>query len=54
MNLDHALTFCLALLLQGWEWPDASAKAATRYRVDIVDLTEAYDTHCSTPAMGAI
>lgn len=52
--VDQALTYCLGLLLQGWEWPDASAKAATRYRVDITDLTEAYDMHCCTPALGAL
>ncbi len=46
--IDQALTYCLQLMRAGWEWPDASAKAATRYGVRIEALTEAYDNQHST------
>lgn len=41
--MSEALEQLEYLLENGWEWPDASAKVAVEFRVDIDALTNEYD-----------
>lgn len=40
---DQAYRYMAQLLSQGWEFPDASIKAAMRYKVDVDQLRARYD-----------
>lgn len=42
-TMQAALKYLNHLIAQGWEYPDAHAKAATTHRVDAVDLQAEYD-----------
>lgn len=42
-QLQKALNMLLALMDCGWEFPDASAKAAQNYHVKMEDLRAEYD-----------
>lgn len=42
-QLQKALNMLLALMVCGWEFPDASAKAAQNYHVKVEDLRDEYD-----------
>jgi len=41
--MSKALNYLCELLAEGWEWPDASAKAAVKFKVNIDELTAEYD-----------
>lgn len=41
--MQAALDYLNALIAQGWEYPDAHAKAATTHRVDAAELQAEYD-----------
>ncbi len=41
--MSKALVYLNALIAQGWEYPDAHAKAATTFAVDSVELQHLYD-----------
>lgn len=42
-RLFAALDMLQALIAQGWEYPDAHAKACTKYGIDGDTLADAYD-----------
>ena len=41
--MSKALNYLCELLAEGREWPDASAKAAVKFKVNIDELTAEYD-----------
>lgn len=44
--MDKALQALVALIAEGWEFPDASERIARTHKVDGDVLTQAYDDHC--------
>jgi hypothetical protein len=43
LGCDAALAYLRELIAAGWEYPDAHAKAATRFDIDGDELAAAYD-----------
>lgn len=43
-KLEKALDFLNSLIADGWEFPDAHSKAASKFKVNSDQLTELYDT----------
>lgn len=43
MIIDDALSYLLALIASGWEYPDAHTKTVLRFRCDADELAAAYD-----------
>ncbi len=42
-KVDQALEYLKGLMKQGYEYPDASAKACLKFRCDSDELRDAYD-----------
>lgn len=42
-HINNAVAYMRALMEQGWEYPDASAKAAVKFKVAQEDLGAEYE-----------
>jgi len=47
-RIDEALQELLRLVAEGWEFPDAAWRVASRKSVQYDALVAAYDEHCAT------